>query len=75
MGLGIIEPKTEGGEHVPGTAVLYEGHRTVEHGGPSALKHASGRNADVVLVPQPSNSPNDPLVKLIFPISAIHREC
>lgn len=27
----------------------------------SALKHAKGRNSDIVLVPQPSDSPRDPL--------------
>lgn len=27
----------------------------------SALKHGTGRNADIVLVPQPSESPRDPL--------------
>jgi hypothetical protein len=27
----------------------------------SRLKHATGRNSDIVLVPQPSESPRDPL--------------
>lgn len=27
----------------------------------SGLKHAKGRNSDIVLVPQPSESPRDPL--------------
>ena len=27
----------------------------------SGLKHAKGRNVDIVLVPQPSDSPRDPL--------------
>lgn len=27
----------------------------------SNLKHGTGRNADIVLVPQPSDSPRDPL--------------
>jgi hypothetical protein len=27
----------------------------------SALKHGKGRNSDIVLVPQPSDSPRDPL--------------
>lgn len=27
----------------------------------TGLKHATGRNSDIVLVPQPSESPRDPL--------------
>lgn len=67
MGLGIREPGGSG--HVPGTVKLYES-------GPGGLgagleenrelpftqrpkKHGDG---EITLVPQPSDSPNDPLV-------------
>ncbi|KAL2399165.1 hypothetical protein ABEF95_000664 [Exophiala dermatitidis] len=46
--------------HVPGTVILEEdaAHSEATTGG---LKHGTGRNANIVLVPQPSNDPNDPL--------------
>ncbi|OAP54792.1 hypothetical protein AYL99_11240 [Fonsecaea erecta] len=46
--------------HVPGTVILEEdaAHSQDVTGG---LKHGTGRNAHIVLVPQPSNDPNDPL--------------
>ncbi|KAI1087653.1 MFS general substrate transporter [Rostrohypoxylon terebratum] len=63
MGLGVLEDKHL--PHVPGTALLTDvissdnAHRHGELA--SALRHGRGKDADVVLVPQPSNSPNDPL--------------
>ncbi|KAH8817403.1 major facilitator superfamily domain-containing protein [Xylogone sp. PMI_703] len=64
MGLGVLEDRKL--EHVPGTALLTDvvGADTANaHGGldTSLLRHDKGRNADIVLVPQPSKSPNDPL--------------
>ncbi|KAI0172984.1 MFS general substrate transporter [Hypoxylon sp. FL1284] len=64
MGLGVLEDKHL--SQVPGTALLTDvigpdhHHR---HGGldTSALRHAKGKDSDIVLVPQPSKSPNDPL--------------
>lgn len=67
MGLGIREPSGTG--HVPGTVKLYESG-LIAPGGPieengegetarGTKKHAA---EGVVLVPQPSDSPNDPLV-------------
>ncbi|KAF2797300.1 serine/threonine kinase 16 [Melanomma pulvis-pyrius CBS 109.77] len=64
MGLGVLDDNHL--QHVPGTALLadildaqrqhaYHGRDT------SALKHGTGRNADIILVPQPSESPRDPL--------------
>ena len=64
MGLGILEDNYL--EHVPGTSVFnddpnasalsaYEGLDL------NKLKHGSGKNAHLVLVPQPSDDPNDPL--------------
>ncbi|KAJ4291674.1 hypothetical protein N0V90_009569 [Kalmusia sp. IMI 367209] len=64
MGLGVLEDHKL--QHVPGTALLADmlgtQHQHQYHGrDTSALKHAKGRNADIVLVPQPSESPRDPL--------------
>jgi hypothetical protein len=67
MGLGVLGDAHL--EHVPGTALLTdvanlgdpEHHH--HHGAldTSLLKHDKGKDSDVLLVPQPSNSPNDPL--------------
>jgi hypothetical protein len=63
MGFGVKEPKIIFGEHVPGTSLLVDiGGRNVELADHSSLKHARGKNSDIILVPQPSDSPNDPLV-------------
>ncbi|KPI38427.1 putative MFS-type transporter [Cyphellophora attinorum] len=56
MGLGIKDDKSL--DHVPGT-VLLDDETTVTNTG--NLKHGKGRNAHIVLSPQPSNDPNDPL--------------
>ncbi|KLO13097.1 MFS general substrate transporter [Schizopora paradoxa] len=64
MGLGILDDHHL--EHVPGTSLFnddpnaaalsaYEGFDL------GKLKHAKGKNAHIVLVPQPSDDPNDPL--------------
>lgn len=62
VGLGVLQPKFL--EQVPGTATLLEGSAT--HGGVEAqetarLKHGKGKDSNIVLVPQPSDSPRDPL--------------
>jgi MFS family permease len=46
--------------HVPGTVILNEesAHTESLTGG---LKHGSGRNSNIILAPQPSEDPNDPL--------------
>jgi hypothetical protein len=64
MGLGVLEDTHL--EHVPGTALLTDVISTDQHHrhgilDTSLLKHDKGRDSDVLLVPQPSNSPNDPL--------------
>ena len=64
MGFGIREPKRKDGGHVPGTSILYEEDTPVEQAIPSGPKHADGGKSEVILVPQPSDSPNDPLVGL-----------
>lgn len=58
MGLGVIEPKH--GHHVPGTIVL---DQTTNQSDPvtNGLKRGTGRNSHLVLAPQPSEDPNDPL--------------
>jgi hypothetical protein len=46
--------------HVPGTVLLNESaahSEAVTHG----LKHGKGSNSDLILSPQPSEDPNDPL--------------
>lgn len=45
--------------HIPGTVILDDERISAEivH----SLKHGTGRNSHVVLVPQPSEDPNDPL--------------
>ncbi|TVY25643.1 Protein HOL1, partial [Lachnellula hyalina] len=55
---GILEDRHL--PHVPGTVILDE---KVAHseGVTAGLRHGTGKNADVVLVPQPSEDPNDPL--------------
>lgn len=55
MGLGVLEDSHL--EHVPGTALLTD----VRGLDTSPLRHAKGNKSDILLVPQPSNSPNDPL--------------
>jgi hypothetical protein len=64
MGLGVLDDTHL--EHVPGTALLTDviGADHHHHHGDldtSVLKHAKGKDSDIVLVPQPSMSPNDPL--------------
>ncbi|KAL8740623.1 MAG: hypothetical protein Q9190_006698 [Brigantiaea leucoxantha] len=62
MGLGILEPSTTG--HVPGTAlVLDDDHGTSQLGGARTdLKYGRDGSGPFILVPQPSDDPNDPLV-------------
>ncbi|KAK8196774.1 hypothetical protein M8818_006941 [Zalaria obscura] len=56
--LGILEDKAL--PHVPGTVILDEAQA---HSGDVTgnLKHGRGKNSHIVLVPQPSDDPNDPL--------------
>lgn len=65
MGLGVLDVRgIYAGQNVPGTVLLEstgiseEERLELELAG---LKKASGKNADIILVPQPSNNPNDPL--------------
>ncbi|KAE8143115.1 major facilitator superfamily domain-containing protein [Aspergillus pseudotamarii] len=58
MPLGILDDNKL--EHIPGTAPLHGLHEVDTYSGinPSLLKHDS--TGQIVLVPQPSDSPNDP---------------
>ncbi|KUJ13364.1 MFS general substrate transporter [Mollisia scopiformis] len=58
MTFGILEIK--GGGHVPGTALL-EDVQSAQQFNAAHLKHGTGQHEKTVLVPQPSNDPNDPL--------------
>lgn len=62
MPFGIIQ--THGKLEPPGTEYLVDNAQTstfhqYEH---SHLKHGTGKNAGIILVPQPSDDPNDPLL-------------
>ena len=61
MALGILEPRVE---HVPGTVFIYEStqrHAELLENAQHLKKDKSGR---IILIPQPSSDPNDPLVRL-----------
>jgi hypothetical protein len=62
MGFGILQPK-DAQAHVPGTTWL-DVHDQSAVDNLRVLKKGTGRNSHLVLVPQPSDDPNDPLVYL-----------
>jgi hypothetical protein len=49
--LGILEDKHL--QHVPATVILKEGESQTSNEGTAGLKHGKGKDADIVLVPQP----------------------
>ncbi|KAL5478934.1 hypothetical protein ACEPAI_2221 [Sanghuangporus weigelae] len=64
MGLGILEDTHL--EHVPGTTLFRDDPNAVAEDlyqgiDLQSLKHAKGKNSHIVLVPQPSDDPDDPL--------------
>ncbi|KAF5696227.1 hypothetical protein FGLOB1_13686 [Fusarium globosum] len=60
MAFGVLDPKD--GHHVPGTVNLDDQATSDNTEATSrSLKHATGKNSHIVLVPQPSDDPNDPL--------------
>lgn len=71
MGFGIREPEATQGKHVPGTATIFDktGDAGVDNSITLDLKHAKGRKSDIILVPQPSDSVNDPLVSTLLGLS------
>jgi hypothetical protein len=58
MGFGILEDNKI--PHVPGT-VLLDQEAAHSESYTQGLKHGIGRDSHLILVPQPSNDPNDPL--------------
>lgn len=59
MGLWILNDNHL--EHVPGTAPLADTNEGNRKQYISELRHSSGKDKDIILVPQPSESPRDPL--------------
>ena len=64
MGLGILEDRHL--QNVPGTSLFNDDPNAIamkafEGLDISKLKHGQGKYAHIVLVPQPSDDPNDPL--------------
>ncbi|KAK5731454.1 hypothetical protein LTR17_011342 [Elasticomyces elasticus] len=58
MGLGVLEDNKL--DHVPGTVLLND-HAAHTEDLTGALRHGTGSDANIVLSPQPSEDPNDPL--------------
>ncbi|KAF2462963.1 MFS general substrate transporter [Lindgomyces ingoldianus] len=56
--LGILEDSKL--QHVPATVILSE-EQSVTHDATAGLRHGTGKDADIILIPQPSEDPNDPL--------------
>lgn len=59
MALGILEPKDE---HVAGTVHVYEEARRAAEQLATNRTLKRDRTGKIILVPQPSDDPNDPLV-------------
>ncbi|CAI6329017.1 unnamed protein product [Periconia digitata] len=60
MALGIIEPRTE--RKLPGTELLLDTEQTEQSQEQGGLQHGKGKKTEIILIPQPSNDPNDPLL-------------
>ena len=58
MGFGILDDNKL--PQVPGTVILDQ-EAAHSEGYTQHLKHAEGKNSHIILVPQPSDDPNDPL--------------
>lgn len=61
MALGILEPDVE---HVPGTVYVYDAEQRQAELLEVARNLKKDKAGRMILVPQPSNDPNDPLVRL-----------
>ncbi|KAL9020459.1 MAG: hypothetical protein Q9185_002334 [Variospora sp. 1 TL-2023] len=59
MGLGVLEPKTS--QHVPGTSFIIDDASRPPLDQDSYLKYDRSGPVPILLVPQPSDDPNDPL--------------
>lgn len=62
MGLGVLNPS--GSENVPGTAFVYDDASRPSHDGEFDSRLKYDRTGTIILVPQPSDDPNDPLVSV-----------
>ena len=61
MGLGILEARHN---PVPGTALVYDDERKRDLAQSAARSHLKyDKTGKILLVPQPSDDPNDPLVR------------
>jgi hypothetical protein len=60
MGLGVLEDKVL--DHVPGTSYILEDRTSDPTFLDSGLKYDRSGDVPILLVPQPSDDPNDPLV-------------
>ncbi|KAH6976463.1 major facilitator superfamily domain-containing protein [Ilyonectria sp. MPI-CAGE-AT-0026] len=58
MGLGVLEPSSAG--PVPGTVILSD-EAPLAPNGTNNLKRGSGKHTEIILTPQPTDDPNDPL--------------
>lgn len=62
-------------EHVPGTAFVLDGDRTREVAQDAAHSHLKyDKTGKILLVPQPSDDPNDPLVSRDVNLSLTDRQ-
>ncbi|KAH7161031.1 major facilitator superfamily domain-containing protein [Dactylonectria macrodidyma] len=61
MAWGILEVASGQGHHVPGTVLLEEQSDNIGVGHIQHVKKVVHKNETVILVPQPSDDPNDPL--------------
>ena len=60
MGLGVLEDKVL--EHVPGTTYVFDDERRSAEETARDVHSKRDKTGQIILVPQPSDSPNDPLV-------------
>lgn len=61
MALGILEPREE---HVPGTVYVYAAEQRQAELLRSAQHLKKDKTGRIILTPQPSSDPNDPLVSV-----------
>jgi hypothetical protein len=75
MGLGILEDRKL--EHVPGTALVLDSdrRREVEQDAAQSYSLKYDKTGKILLVPQPSDDPNDPLVCSIHPCTTMRLDC
>ncbi|KAF2740066.1 MFS general substrate transporter [Polyplosphaeria fusca] len=57
--LGVLEDTKL--QHVPATVILSEAESHTPDAATAGLKHGTGKDANIILIPQPSDDPNDPL--------------